>query len=216
MKDIAIYGAGGFGKEVACLIDRINNNEAEPKWNFVGFFDDAKPEGTMISHYGPVLGGIEKLNTWLAPLDLAIAIGSPSIINNIKTNIKNSLIYFPNLIDPNFRIIDIDAFKIGEGNIIQSGCIVSCDVKLGNFNILNGSVVFGHDCIVGNYNVFMPNIRISGEVMIGDENLIGVGSIIIQQLKIGNNVKLGAGSVLLTRPKNGGTYIGNPAKLFKY
>lgn len=25
MKDIAIYGAGGFGKEVVCLIDRSTN-----------------------------------------------------------------------------------------------------------------------------------------------------------------------------------------------
>ena len=38
MKDIAIYGAGGFGKEVACLIKRIN--EQEPTWKLVGFFDD--------------------------------------------------------------------------------------------------------------------------------------------------------------------------------
>ena len=37
MKDIAIYGAGGFGKEVACLIKRIN--EQEPTWNLIGFFD---------------------------------------------------------------------------------------------------------------------------------------------------------------------------------
>ena len=38
MNDIAIYGAGGFGCEVACLIKRIN--EKEPTWNFIGFFYD--------------------------------------------------------------------------------------------------------------------------------------------------------------------------------
>ena len=38
MKDIAIFGAGGFGREVACLIKRIN--EKEPTWRFIGFFDD--------------------------------------------------------------------------------------------------------------------------------------------------------------------------------
>lgn len=36
MKDIAIYGAGGFGREVASLIKRINR--IENQWNFVGFF----------------------------------------------------------------------------------------------------------------------------------------------------------------------------------
>ena len=40
MKNIAIYGAGGFGREVACLLNIIN--EKEPTWNLVGFFDDGK------------------------------------------------------------------------------------------------------------------------------------------------------------------------------
>lgn len=43
MKDIAIYGAGGFGREVACLIERINKARETPIWNFIGFFDDGIP-----------------------------------------------------------------------------------------------------------------------------------------------------------------------------
>ena len=35
VKDIAIFGAGGFGREVACLLRKIN--AVEPTWNFVGF-----------------------------------------------------------------------------------------------------------------------------------------------------------------------------------
>lgn len=35
MNDIAIYGAGGFGKEIACLIYWIN--EVKPQWNLIGF-----------------------------------------------------------------------------------------------------------------------------------------------------------------------------------
>ena len=70
--------------------------------------------------------------------------------------------------------------------------------------------------IIGDYNAMMSDIRISGEVTIGNENLIGVGSIILQQMKIGNGVHLGAGAVLMTKPKDNSTYLGNPAKLFKY
>lgn len=53
MKDIAIYGAGGFGREVACLLRRIN--EQAPQWNLIGFFDD---DITLIgtqNEYGEVL-----------------------------------------------------------------------------------------------------------------------------------------------------------------
>ncbi|MDR1459358.1 MAG: serine acetyltransferase, partial [Bacteroidales bacterium] len=44
MKDIAIYGAGGLGREIACLIRHINENE--PTWNLIGFFDDGKAKGS--------------------------------------------------------------------------------------------------------------------------------------------------------------------------
>ena len=59
MKDIAIYGAGGFGRETACLLREIN--EVAPTWNFIGFFDDGLPAGTR-NHQGETLGGIDALN----------------------------------------------------------------------------------------------------------------------------------------------------------
>lgn len=214
MKDIAIFGAGGYGKEIASLINLINKNK--PTWKMIGFFDDGVEKGTQISHFGVVLGGMPELNSWEKPLDLAIAIGNPNSLRGVRERIANKNISFPNVIAPNFGISDAETFSIGEGNIIGSGCAASVDVKIGNFNIFNSDIVMGHDAQIGNYNVLMPDIRVSGEVKIGDENLIGVGSIILQQIKIGYKVHLGAGTVLMTKPKDGGTYIGNPAKLFKY
>ena len=35
-KDIAIYGAGGFGREVFCLINKLNA-ASEGSWNVIGF-----------------------------------------------------------------------------------------------------------------------------------------------------------------------------------
>lgn len=215
MKDIAIYGAGGFGREVACLLNVINKET--PIWNLIGFFDDdVHLKGQMISHYGPCLGGIGDLNSYDKPLNLTIPIGNPNVVKQIVSEITNPNITFPNLIHPSFKVADENAFEIGKGNIIQGDCSASCDVSFGDFNVFNGSVVFGHDAKVGNFNTFMPATRISGEVHIGDENFFGVGSIVLQQLKIGNNVRLGAGSVMMTKPKDGNLYIGNPAAKFRF
>ena len=214
MKDIAIFGAGGFGKEVASLIKWINKEN--PTWNLVGFFDDGVEKGTKISHFGEVLGGMAELNAWATPLDLTIAIGSPQSLRKVRERIDNAQISFPNVIAPNLGISDTKTFHIGKGNIVGNGCGVSVDVTIGDFNILNADIVLGHDAKIGNYNVLMPDIRVSGEVKIGECNLIGVGSIILQQIKVGNDVHLGAGAVLMTKPKDGCTYIGNPAKLFKF
>lgn len=216
MKDIAIYGAGGLAKEIASLIERISNKEND-KWRLIGFFDDNEDLwGHDVSHYGKVLGGIEVLNNWQTPIDIAIAIGSPTVIHKTKDRITNSRVAFPNIISPWLGFADKKTFNIGKGNIIQGACWASNDVTIGNFNLLNGDVVVGHDVTIGDYNVFMPDIRISGEVSFGNENLIGVGSIILQQIKIGNQVHIGPGAVLFTKPKDGHTYIGNPAKRFKF
>lgn len=211
MKDIAIYGAGGFGREVACLINRIN--EEKPTWNLIGFFDDNPDlKGKMISHFGKCLGGIDELNTYTNEINVTLPIGNSKIVKKIVEKIINPNVKYPNLIRPGFQISDPSSFSLGKGNIIQSCCSVSCDVTIGDFNVFNGSVVLGHDAKVGSFNTFMPAVRISGEVIIGDENFFGVGSIVLQQLKIGNGVRLGAGSVLMTKPRDGQLYMGNPAK----
>lgn len=211
MKDIAIFGAGGFGREVACLIKRIN--EKEPTWNFIGFFDDNEAlKGQPISHFGTCLGGTTALNAWAKPLAVVMAIGSSMVVKKIVEKITNQNVEFPNLIHPNFNLSDPDTFSIGRGNIIQGDCTATCNVTIGDFNIFNGSVVMGHDVNIGNFNTFMPAVRVSGEVKVGENNFFGVGSIILQQIKIGNKVRLGAGSVLMTKPKEGFLYLGVPAK----
>lgn len=211
MKDIAIYGAGGFGKEVACLIKRIN--QKVPTWNLVGFFDDNPAlKGKMISHFGPCLGGIEVLNDYPKDLSVAMALGNSHVVKQLVEKINNERVSYPNLIDVTFFKVDPDSFEIGKGNIIQGLCSVSCDVKIGDFNVMNGSVDVGHDVTIGSFNTFMPAVRVSGEVRIGECNFFGINSIVLQQIKIGNHVRIGAGSVLMTKPKDGNLYLGVPAK----
>lgn len=213
MKKIAIYGAGGFGREVACLIHRIN--EKSPEWELIGFFDDGKEKGTK-NEYGEVLGGINELNEYPEDLAIAIAIASPKIVEKIVSKITSPNIYFPNIISPDVIYLDEKNIRIGKGNIICSGCLISCNVSLGNFNILNGFIPIGHDTTIGSFNSIMPSVKVSGEVLIGDRNFFGVNSVILQQIKIGNDTVIGANSLIIRRTKDGMTYVGSPASIIKY
>lgn len=214
MKDIAIYGAGGFGKEIACLLNWINSDCEQ--WNLVGYFDDGKIKGTTVSHYGEVLGGIKELNEWKEPVNIIVAIADIRARTKVLQLINNAFVSFPNIIAPDFIVKDTSTFVLGQGNIIQGKCVASCDVKIGNFNVFNGSIVIGHDSIIGNNNVIMPGVRISGAVHVGNDNFFGVASIVLQQINVKNNVRLAAGSVLMTPPKDGCLYIGVPAKIMKF
>lgn len=213
LKEIAIYGAGGFGREVACTINKIN--EIEPTWNLVGFFDDGVEKGKIVSHFGPVLGGMQELNAWPSKINVVVAIGNPNTVKKVVEKIDNANVEFPNLIHPDVACSDKETFSIGKGNIVQTCCRFSCDVKVGNFNVLNSSVVLGHDVSIGDFNSMMPGVRISGEVTMGDCNFFGVNSVVLQQIKIKSNVRLAAGSVLMTKPKENSLYLGVPAKLVK-
>ena len=59
LKDIAVFGVGGFGRGVLALIENINKEET--KYNIRGFFDDGHKKGEIINGY-PVLGKTEDLN----------------------------------------------------------------------------------------------------------------------------------------------------------
>ncbi len=213
LKDIAVFGAGGFGREVACLINWINRER--PTWNFIGFFDDGVEKGTA-NEYGTVLGGMAELNAWQGDLAVVIAIGTPRIVRIVQSKITKADIEYPNLIAPNVVFLDRDNVRMGKGNIICTSCMLSCNVELGDFNILNSYIPVGHDTTIGSYNVVMPSVNISGGVIIGDENFFGVQSVVLQYLKIGNRTRVGAGSVVMRKTQDDNLYLGNPATKVKF
>ena len=55
MKNIVIIGAGGFGREVQWLLERMN--EKEKQWNLLGYIDDGVAVGTIVDGL-PVLGNM--------------------------------------------------------------------------------------------------------------------------------------------------------------
>ncbi|MBR5146686.1 MAG: acetyltransferase [Bacteroidales bacterium] len=213
MKDIAIYGFGGYGREIASIIKAINS--IEPTWNIIGFFDDDQNKCGLKNEYGEVIGNIETVNNYSKPLSIVMAIASPNVLEKIVNNINNPNISFPNIIAPSVFFFDKDTFNLGKGNVICHHCRISTDVTLGNFNLINGCCSFGHDVKMNNFNMLQPETRISGETSIGDKNFFGVRSTVLQGLKIGNETRIGAGSFIIRKTKDGQTYFGNPAKMLK-
>ena len=211
MKNIAIYGAGGSGREVLCLINSINN--VENTYNFIGFFDDGIKKGIK-TKYGEILGNIDDLNKIQNPLSIVISIGSPDIIFKISNSIYSNKIEFVNLIHPSTEILD--SVTICKGNIFSSGTIISCDVSIGNFNFFSSKCVVGHDTKIGSYNVFGPNTQISGNVSIGNNNSFGLNSSIIQGKSVGNANRIGGHSFVIRNIKDNSFYFGVPATRQNY
>ena len=122
MDNLYIIGAGGFGKEVAALVERIN--EVKPTWNLKGFLDDnADKLGTQWFDY-PIIGGVDHLANTRETIYVVCAIGPAKIRRTIIRKVsKYTNVKFATLIDPS--VIQTRNVSIGEGSIIWIGSILS-------------------------------------------------------------------------------------------
>ena len=213
MMNIAIYGAGGFGREVLTLVQDITR--AGRKYDIMGFFDDGLPKGTVVNGLS-VLGGLEELNAWPEEIAVAVAVGNPQTRKNIVEGITNGKVTFPPLIHPTVLIGDWDRVRVGEGSLLCAGNILTTDIRIGRFVILNLACTVGHDAHFGDYAAFMPSCSVSGEVTVGECTFIGTGASIINQITIGDNTVIGAGAVVIRDIPSDVTAVGVPAKIVKY
>lgn len=101
---------------------------------------------------------------------------------------------------------------IGDGCAIMERAVVNRSVICKNV-IINTGAIIEHGCQIGN-NVFIgPGAIVCGGVSIGDNTLIGAGAVIRDDVAIASETVIGMGSVVTKSILQGGTFIGNPAKM---
>ena len=210
MRKIYIVGAGGFGREILWLLDRINSYK--PTWDFVGFIDD-NISGSVTSEH-PILGGCEYFRTLAGEAWVVVAIGSP----RVKKAIVERLQAYPNirfatLVDPS--VLLSGSVTIDEGSIICAGSVLTVDIEIGKHVAINLNCTVGHDAVLQDYATVYPGVHISGNVTVGQCVELGTGSQIIQGKKIEHKIVVGAGSVVTKDLLEQGTYVGAPVRRVK-
>lgn len=210
MRDLYIIGAGGFGREVAWLVERINS--VAPIWNLKGFIDDKDSLwGTMEGGY-PILGGAEYL-IQQGDVYAVCAVGASATRKKVVEKFTGSQIKFATLIDPSVLISN--RVQVGEGTIICAGSIITVDIQIGNYVIINLDCTIGHDDRIQDFVTLYPSVNVSGNVVLGECTELGTGMQIIQGKTVVANTIIGAGSVVVRDITESGTYVGCPAKRIK-
>lgn len=212
VQKIAVYGAGGFGLEVAMLIEQIN--AANPSWEMIGYFDDKLDAGKVVNGY-PVLGGISDLNCWKEPLAVTLGLGIPQTREAVFNSITNSMVSYPTLVHPSVIMGNPDLCRIGRGSIICAGSVLTTNYDLGEQVVVNINCTVGHEVTIKSFSALMPSCSISGEVIIEKGVFVGTGVKVINRLLIGGNTVIGAGAVVVTDLPSNVTAVGVPAKIIK-
>lgn len=207
MKDLYIIGAGGFGREVAWIVERINS--IKPTWNLKGFIDDNETLwGSKEGEYH-VFGGCEYLSA-LEDVYAVCAVGSSNVRKKIIEKLKDTSVKFATLVDPS--VLYSNSVKIGEGAIVCAGTIITVNVNIGDHVIVNLDCTIGHDAVIDDFVTIYPSVNVSGNVLIGECSELGTGTQIIQGKKVISNTIIGAGAIVVKDCIESGTYVGSPAK----
>ena len=213
LKDLFIIGAGGVGKEVAWIVEEINN--INPIWNIVGFIDDNKDLHDRTINGVKVLGGIEYLLSLKRKIYTVCAIADYKSRKRIVTKLERyDHIEFVNIIHPSVYISKTN--HLGKGVIIYPGCILTTNIKIGDHVIISPKCGIGHETFIDDFVTLLWDVNVAGNVVINEGCLIGSGATIIQNKQIGKGVIIGAGAVVVDDIPPYCTAVGVPAKPIKF
>ena len=208
MNQIAIYGAGGFAREVAWLAESCDGDH-----RVVCFVDDNPALfGRQINGI-PVMS-LEDAAGRFAGAGIVSGIGSPKARACVMEKAVVAGFMPVSLIHP--RVEMSRWIKMGEGVVICAGCILTTNIQIGKQVQINLDSTVGHDVVLGDYTTLAPGVRVSGWVHFGKRVYVGTGAVFINgteenPLLIGDDAIIGAGACV-TKSVCYGTWVGVPAK----
>lgn len=202
----AVYGTGGFAREVAPLLDANGSD--------IVFVDDREPRpasvnGRAVIDFATLCSPAHRLRKTV------VAISDAAIRRSLEARLIASGLSI-GMVTAGSSIIRDDV-QVGAGSIIADFVVLTSNIHIGRSFHANLHSYVAHDCVIGDYVTFAPRVNCNGNVHIGDDVYVGTGASIIQgspgePLTIGSGAVIGMGSVV-TKPVPPKTLVvGNPAR----
>lgn len=202
-----IFGAGGFGRELAWLAEQSWGRELE-----LIFLVD-QPE--YLSE--PVNGiPVQLLDDVVADgaSRYVIAVGDAGLRRKSAQKCDLLELKPTQMIHPRAEMST--RIALGEGTVICAGTIITTNVVIGHHVHINLDCTVGHDVRIGDFVTISPGVHVSGNVEIGNDVFIGTGANIINgragaPLVIGDGAVIAAGACVTKPVEPGALVAGVPA-----
>ena len=211
-RELLIFGAGGFGREVASWAGRA-------QWQGEGFvvaafIDDNAPAAELNGR--PVLT-LEQAVAQHPGAYVIATVGEPRLRERlIAKALGAGLVATAPLVHPTVEY-DHQYVSFAEGVVVCAGSILTVNIAVAPHAQINLDCTVGHDAVIGAYSTLSPGVHISGNVTLERYSFIGTGAVTVnglpgQPLLIGEGAVVGAGAVVTKDVPSGVTVTGVPAK----
>jgi len=204
---LVIVGAGGFGREVAALVEA--QNAATSSWEIRGFVDDdASLHHQSVMGY-PVLGNVR----WLSEKknrSYVIAIGDGETRHNIAQLLGEASLSTATLTHPSVSIHR--STDLGAGSILCKGAAPTVNLQIGSHVVIDQACTLGHDSTLESFVTLHPGANISGNVHLETGVTVGAGAVVLPNVRIGPHTTVGAGAVVAEDLPPHCTAVGVPAR----
>ena len=190
-RDIVIFGNTEYSYMIAKYMSEINGNR------ILAFTVNKKYIDKPYFHEYPVVP-FEEIEKLFSPDDaeFIVAVGYKAM-NSVREAIYNQIklknYRIGSFIHPNSNV---EAAKLGEGNIILSGAYIGRGTVIGNANIFWNKCNISHDAVIGDFNYFAPSAVLGGFVKISNKCFFGLGSIVKNGVSISDSTLIGAGAYI--------------------
>lgn len=197
MKRLLIIGASGHGKVVADIATKCGYTD-------IVFLDD--DETVKWCGKYPVTAKSDLIKELDG--DVVVAVGNAAIRQKLMGKIDENRMV--SLIHPNAVVAE--DVEMGEGSVVMAGAVINPGSRLGKGCIVNTASSIDHDCKLGDYVHVAVGAHLAGNVEVGERSWIGAGATVSNNVRICGGCMVGAGAVVVKNIKEGGTYVGVPAR----
>ncbi|QIK84266.1 acetyltransferase [Sanguibacter sp. HDW7] len=195
-RPLVIVGAGGFGRELADVVDDLNAETST--FELLGYLDDGPAEADLARLASSGLDYLGTVESFLAEgtAEFVIGIASPRARRAVDTRLTSAGHEAATLVHPS--VTTGRHVEMGSGTILCAGARLTTNISLGRHVHVNLNATVGHDSVLEDYVTIYPGAAVSGNVVLEESVSMGVGSAVLQGLRIGARTFVG-GAALVTK-----------------
>jgi sugar O-acyltransferase (sialic acid O-acetyltransferase NeuD family) len=207
---LAIYGAGGLGREVYEVAQAINCQKES--WSQIIFIDDGSDikDCRKIPIYS-LQNAVEKYSK--ENIEICVAVGEPALRKLLFEKVVALGIKLATLIHPDVSIPE--STIIGDGSIVCKYVSITCDITIGRNVYIHPMACIGHDSNIGDNSVISSFVDVAGNCNVGRNVFLAIGVVMKESISIGDKSIIGMSSVIHGDVPEAVIAMGNPARAMK-